>query len=168
MLCCTDSTSSTAAGVAKLLAGTTALKVCSFTAHLHRIFTYNLGVGYLQNLGTSRCGVNAAPACARVSCSHGCGIFLCNKVSPHSPWCHDFLMINLDRRTFMGSLRWYRQRCECNCHRMWWDYRKSTFGSNARNNTLCCSPLKCKSKLLHKRSMGWVVRCIFPIAKTGS
>jgi hypothetical protein len=41
------------------------------------------GIGYLQDLGRrgARCGVNAAPACARVSCSHGCGMFLCNKVS---------------------------------------------------------------------------------------
>lgn len=33
-----------------------------------------------MNLGTSWCGVSASPACARVSCSRGCGIFLCNKV----------------------------------------------------------------------------------------
>ncbi|KAH8585491.1 hypothetical protein B0O99DRAFT_748992 [Bisporella sp. PMI_857] len=41
------------------------------------------GVDYLIRLGTSWCGVNAAPACARVSCSHGCGIFLCNKLDHH-------------------------------------------------------------------------------------
>lgn len=38
------------------------------------------GQGYLMNLGSARCAVNAAPACARVSCSHTCGIFLCNKL----------------------------------------------------------------------------------------
>ncbi|RYP52640.1 hypothetical protein DL768_002290 [Monosporascus sp. mg162] len=41
------------------------------------------GLNYLRNLGTRWCGVNAAPACARVSCSHNCGMFLCNKLGHH-------------------------------------------------------------------------------------
>ncbi|KAF4470790.1 hypothetical protein FALBO_2305 [Fusarium albosuccineum] len=41
------------------------------------------GVGYLQDLGTAWCGVNGSPACARVSCSRSCGIFLCNKLGHH-------------------------------------------------------------------------------------
>ncbi|KAH7353893.1 hypothetical protein B0T11DRAFT_300960 [Plectosphaerella cucumerina] len=41
------------------------------------------GLTYLMNLGTSWCGVSAAPAFARISCSRGCGIFLCNKLGHH-------------------------------------------------------------------------------------
>lgn len=38
------------------------------------------GMTYLRNLGGAQCGVNVGQ-CARVSCSHNCGIFVCNKVS---------------------------------------------------------------------------------------
>ncbi|KAH7412313.1 hypothetical protein DE146DRAFT_772525 [Phaeosphaeria sp. MPI-PUGE-AT-0046c] len=38
------------------------------------------GTAYLRKLGTAWCYVDApAPACARVSCSNSCGMFLCNK-----------------------------------------------------------------------------------------
>ncbi|KAF6816039.1 secreted protein [Colletotrichum musicola] len=37
---------------------------------------------YLRDLGTAWCGA-ARGACARVSCSHGCGMFLCNTHNAH-------------------------------------------------------------------------------------
>ncbi|KAM5344067.1 hypothetical protein ACJ41O_012604 [Fusarium nematophilum] len=68
------------------------------------------GSWYLERLGTSRCGVNAAPACARVSCSNKCGVFLCNKLDHHL-WVHcgdiprDMQAIAEDCRNSIGSLR---------------------------------------------------------------
>ncbi|KAJ3529568.1 hypothetical protein NM208_g8765 [Fusarium decemcellulare] len=67
------------------------------------------GSFYLERLGTARCGVNAG-ACARVSCSHNCGVFLCNKLDRHL-WVHcgdiprDMNAIATECRTVVGSLR---------------------------------------------------------------
>ncbi|KAJ4246843.1 hypothetical protein NW762_013395 [Fusarium torreyae] len=49
------------------------------------------GMEYLRNLAGRRCGVGpAGGACARVSCSHGCGIYLCNRLSTdNSVWCNN-------------------------------------------------------------------------------
>ncbi|CAG9947826.1 unnamed protein product [Clonostachys rosea f. rosea IK726] len=38
------------------------------------------GFGYLWNLGKAWCGAKAK-SCARVSCSHNCGMYLCSKLS---------------------------------------------------------------------------------------
>lgn len=42
------------------------------------------GMTYLMNgIPDANCGVAAAPACVRVSCSYGCGMYLCSKVGHH-------------------------------------------------------------------------------------
>ncbi|KAI9147279.1 hypothetical protein HJFPF1_13318 [Paramyrothecium foliicola] len=48
------------------------------------------GQSYLRRLDRAWCAVGAAPACARVSCSGTCGMFLCNKINaPFRVSCGD-------------------------------------------------------------------------------